>query len=83
MPLSEEPKRPEEYEFMLERMKLMYLMELKRYRLVFKDLKDMANGGDANGVRQKNYPFWTDDDFKALNEELEAYEKLRPAPPEI
>ena len=39
-------------------------------RLVRLELLEMAEGGNPNSIRAVYYPGWTDDDFRALLEEL-------------
>jgi hypothetical protein len=41
-----------------------------RYSII-NEFEDMAEGGDAGGIRSEYYPNWTDEDFRAVLDQVQ------------
>ena len=70
MPLHENPDRPVDYDEHLNKLKLEKESDPDYFFSIRTDLRQMALGGDAGGIRQDAYPGWNDEDFRALLKDL-------------
>ena len=70
MNVSEGPQKPEGYDDKLDNLKFIKAKVPFQYPQTLDELRDMANGGDLDGIRGQYYPGWEDNDFKSLLEEL-------------
>ena len=60
---------PDNFDDVLDHMRFLK-KRILTYGTVENELMDMAEGGNADGIREKSYSGWTDEHFKKLLEKL-------------
>lgn len=61
---------PEDYEDVLNNLKFQKKNVPTSYETTSNEIRNMAKGGNADGVREEYYENWTDNNFKKLLEDL-------------
>ena len=65
-PTGETPEKPDNFDDILENLVFQKKNVPMGYQSTLDVIRMMAEGGEADGIREEYYPGWTDDDFKKL-----------------